>query len=211
MARRNWQNAFQHGEGLSAEMIAQLESLEDDLEAAQVASGGATTLTDLTDVSGSTGPNKSPVGDPTGSLFTLTEVPTQADLDAILAGVAAVEWHDLELRNGFSTYPGQPDQDGIVWAPARYRLTLNNVVHLEGVVIHDTLLSDADAPLVIAQLPPECSPGLGLWFDCPTHVQYLARVDVYGDGTLVFRGTFGAEGDIQYLSLSGINFSVGAA
>ena len=134
----------------------------------------------------------------------------QADLDAILSSVAEVNWHDLELGPGFSSYAGQPDLDGIVWAPARWRLTLNNVVHLEGVVIHDTLLSDADSGLLIAQLPPECSPGLALWFDCPTHVQYLARVDVMADGRLVFHGVFGAEGDIQYMSLSGINFSVGA-
>jgi hypothetical protein len=173
------------------------------------ASGGATTLTDLTDVTGTAGLNKSPVDDGSG-VFPLTEVTTRADLDAVLASVAAVNWVDLELQNGFSTWAGEPDLDGIVWAPARYRLTLNNVVHLEGVVIHDTLLSDADAPLVIAQLPPECSPGMALWFDCPTHVQYLARVDVHGDGTLVFRGVFGATGDIQYMSLSGINFSVGA-
>ena len=171
--------------------------------------GGATTLTDLTDVSGSTGPNKSPIGDPTGSLFTLTEVPTRADLDAILASVAAVEWHDIELQHGFRSFEGQPDLDGIVWAPARYRLTLNNVVHLEGLVVHDTLLTEADAPLVIAQLPPECAPGMALWFDCPTHIQYLARVDVYADGTLMYKGIFGADGDIQYMSLSGINFSVG--
>ena len=173
--------------------------------------GGVTPLPDLTDVSGTPGPSKSPVGDATGSLFTLTEITTQANIDAVLANVAAVNWFDLELQNGFQSYPGQPDLDGIEWAPARYRLTLNNVVHLEGLVAHDTLLSRRDAPLVIAQLPPECSPGLALWFDCPTHIQYLARVDVYADGSIVFRGVFGAEGDIQYLSLSGINFSVGAA
>ncbi len=166
-------------------------------------------LADLADVTGPATMAGAPVYD--GVEYPLTQIPTQESLDAILASVAYVDWHDLELQNGFMSYPGQPDLDGIVWAPARYRLTLNNVVHLEGLVVHDTLLSDADGPLVIAQLPPECSPGLALWFDCPTHVQYLARVDVYGDGTIVFRGVFGAEGDIQYLSLSGINFSVGAA
>ncbi len=166
-------------------------------------------LADLADVTGLPTMAGAPVYD--GAEYPLTQIPTQQSLDAILASVAAVEWHDLELRNGFSTYPGQPDLDGIVWAPARYRLTLNNVVHLEGVVIADRLLTDADAPIVIGQLPPECSPGLALWFDCPTHVQYLARVDVYADGTLTFRGVLAGEGDIQYISLSGINYSVGAA
>jgi hypothetical protein len=169
-------------------------------------------LRDLQDVETASDPGlgASPVDDGSGT-YPLTLVTTSKDLDGILTSVAAVEWHDLELQNGFQSYPGQPDLDGIVWAPARYRLTLNNVVHVEGLVVHDTLLSDADGPLVIAQLPPECSPGMALWFDCPTHVQYLARVDVYADGTIVFRGVFGAEGDIQYMSLSGINFSVGAA
>ena len=172
--------------------------------------GGASTLTELTDVTGDPGLNKSPVDDGSG-VFPLTEITTRSDLDGILTSVAYVDWHDLELQNGFRSFEGQPDLDGIVWAPARYRLTLNNVVHLEGHVVHDTLLTEADAPLVIAQLPPECSPGMALWFDCPTHVQYLARVDVYADGTLMYKGIFTAEGDIQYMSLSGINFSVGAA
>jgi hypothetical protein len=174
------------------------------------ATAGASTLMELTDVTGDLGSKRSPVDDGSG-VFPLTEITLREDLDAILASVAAVNWIPLDLQPGFQSYEGQPDLDGIVWAPARYRLTLNNVVHLEGLVVSDKLLTEADAGLVIAQLPPECSPGLGLWFDCPTHVQYLARVDVYGDGTIVFRGVFGAEGDIQYMSLSGINFSVGVA
>jgi hypothetical protein len=51
--------------------------------------GGPQSLTDLTDVTGEPGPGMSPVGDHSGE-FPLTQVPTQADIDAILA---LVVWH----------------------------------------------------------------------------------------------------------------------
>lgn len=43
--------------------------------------GGASTLTDLTDVTGTPGPGKAPVADLTGATFPLTEVATQAYVD----------------------------------------------------------------------------------------------------------------------------------
>ena len=46
-------------------------------------------------------------------------------------GVAAVNWVYLEPLNGFENLP---NLFGDNWAPLRYRLTLNNIVHLEGLV-----------------------------------------------------------------------------
>ena len=169
-------------------------------------------LRDLQDVDTVSDPGlgSSPVDDGSG-VYPLTLVTTQQDLDGVLASVAAVDWVELELQNGFVNYPGQPELDGVYWAPARYRLAANNVVHMEGLLYRDEPLTDNDAGLVIAQLPPDARPGLALWYDCPTHVQFLARVDVYADGTILFKGLFGGDGDAQYVSLSGITFSVGAA
>lgn len=72
--------------------------------------GGATSLTDLTDVSGEPGPGKSPVGDPGGDTFTLTEVSTQEAIDEILHQVV---WHRVwEL-----TDPWQPSNPTAVMTP----------------------------------------------------------------------------------------------
>lgn len=179
--------------------------------------GGASTLTDLTDVSGSTGPNKSPVGDQTGALFTLTEVPTQADLDAILASVAAVDWHVIgdpgepPFWNGFANL-------GAPWAPARYRLTLNNVVHIEGTITRPAPLFVEDTGTVLFQLTPDCLPGGNLAFTAESGIGQsglgpsISRIVVQSDGAVTWDGyvTVG-EGAETFLTLSGINYSVGGA
>jgi hypothetical protein len=162
---------------------------------------GASTLTDLTDVTGTPGAGKGPVDDGTAT-FPLTRVVTQEDLDAILAAVAAVEWHDLELLSGCVNY-------GQGWAPMRYRLTLNNVVHLEGLITKDPPFRESDAPLPIAVLPVECWPGLSLLYSVPSSGQNPARIDIQADGTIVFQGSITGTAESAFLSLCGINFSVG--
>jgi hypothetical protein len=167
--------------------------------------GGPTSLTDLTDVTGTPGPSKSPVGDPAGQTFTLTEVPTQADLDQILANVAEVTWRPLQLQDPrltpFST------QDARFADPA-WRLTLNNVVHIQGQVACIPPISDADTGLTIATLDPDSRPLATLLFGCPAF-NNNARVDVNPDGTIIFQGMLIGGGEIDWFSLSMITFSVG--
>lgn len=79
--------------------------------------GGPSSLTDLTDVTGTPGPNKSPVYDGDTGLAPLTEVPTQADLDAILL---SRPWHKVrELADPWQ--PSNPTAvltpDGIAFGP----------------------------------------------------------------------------------------------
>jgi len=165
--------------------------------------GGPTSLTDLTDVTGTPGPGLGPVGDPGGE-FPLTRIITEEDLDEILAGVAAVEWHDLDLLSGCSNY-------GQGFSPLRYRLALNNSVYLEGLITKDPHFQDSDVPLALAVLPPEARPGLSLMFTVPSDSEYPARVDVQSDGTIVLQGAISGHVpfDSAFLSLCGLVFSVG--
>lgn len=63
---------------------------------------GATTLTDLTDVTGDPGPGKAPVADNTGTLFPLTEVATQAYVDEQITE-ALGRWAALGQKMGWVT------------------------------------------------------------------------------------------------------------
>jgi hypothetical protein len=168
--------------------------------------GGAATLTDLTDVSGTPGPSKSPVGDKTGSQFTLTEIPTQADIDAVLSGVAAVNWRTLELADPRLTPFSTRDPR---FADPAWRLTLNNVVHLQGMVGCAPPLSDNDIGLLIATLDSDSRPLATLLFGCPAF-NNNARIDVNPDGTILFQGMLIGGGEIDWFSLSAVTFSVGA-
>jgi hypothetical protein len=69
------------------------------------------TLTDLTDVTGTPGPNKAPVYDANTGVAPLTVVPTQADLDAILDQVVWHKVHDI------TTSPWQPSNPNAVLTP----------------------------------------------------------------------------------------------
>jgi hypothetical protein len=78
---------------------------------------GATTLAALTDVTGTPGPSKAPVYDANTGLAPLTAVPTQDDLDAILAQVV---WHKVDAL----VDPWQPSNptavqtpDGVLFGP----------------------------------------------------------------------------------------------
>jgi hypothetical protein len=164
--------------------------------------GGATTLTDLTDVAGQTGPNKSPLGDPTGQLFTLTEVPTKADIDGILDGVRAVDWVYLDPLNGFRNYR---DVSGDNWVPLRYRHNLNNIVHLEGVILPPDTHSIPD-PVKVAVMPPETRSGYDLTFSADAQNGSI-RFDLLADGSLMVVPVDSS----GWLSLCGISWSVEAA
>src|SRR5262245_30815007 len=80
-------------------------------------SGGATSLTDLNDVTGDPGPGKAPVANEAGDEFPLTHVVTQADLDAILEEVV---WHRVREMTG-DWQPSNPTvvmtPDGVVLGP----------------------------------------------------------------------------------------------
>lgn len=164
--------------------------------------GGASSLTDLTDVTGTPSPGTAPVYDDTGTA-PLTPVTTQADLDNILVQVANIEYHQIgdpnepPFQNGFRNY-GEP------WAPARYRHAANNVVHIDGVISRTDRLTE---PTVIFVLPEGHRPNAGQVFAMASE-NGVSRVDVLPDGTVEWRqylaGTDFAE---VYLSLSGIKFN----
>jgi hypothetical protein len=167
--------------------------------------GGASTLTDLTDVSGSTGPNKSPVGDKTGSLFTLTEVTTQADLDGILSSVAAVNWRPLVLAD--PRFVAYSTIDPRFAAPA-WRLTLNNVVHIQGMVGCAPPLTEDDTGAVLATLDPDSRPLAALLFGCSANPGNNVRLDIDPSGAITFSGLL-TGGGVEWFTLSQITFSVG--
>jgi hypothetical protein len=58
-------------------------------------------------------------------------------------------------------------------------------------------------------LPAECSPGLSLIYTAPSSGQNPARIDIQADGTIVFQGSITGTAESEFLSLSGINYSVG--
>lgn len=163
---------------------------------------GASSLTDLTDVTGQTGAGKSPVNDGTTD-SPWTRVTTQEDLDAILTSVAAVNWRPLTLRPGFTPY-------GQGFADPRYRLTLNNVVHAEGMVACSPPLSDNDVGKVVSTFDTDALPGDTLLFGCPAFGNN-ARFDVQPNGDLTFQGMLIGGGQIDWFSLTPITFSVGSS
>ena len=87
-------------------------------------------LTDLTDVTGTPAPNKSPVYNDTG-VAPLTEITTRQDLDDVLDQVAAVNWHDIGTP-GEPPFLSQFRNIGDPWSPARFRVLANSTVRLQG-------------------------------------------------------------------------------
>ena len=166
--------------------------------------GGASSLTELTDVTGTPGPGLSPVGDAGGDVFPLTRVTTEADLTAILDAVAATEWVDLELVNSFENF----DVDHV---PARYRLTLNNLVFLEGLIKRTVPLNDPDdRGTVITTLPLEAAPGMALMFPGLSSTS-LSRIVVAPNGEVQWHGCEIGQDAEAFLSLCGISWSIGGA
>jgi hypothetical protein len=163
---------------------------------------GSTTLSGLTDVTGAPSPGTGPVYDSSGNA-PLVPVVTQTDLDAILASVAQVNWRTLNLQPGFTPY-------GQGFADPRYRLTLNNVVHVEGMVACSPPLSEADAGKLVTTLDADSLPDGTLLFGCPAFGNN-ARFDVTANGDIVFNGMLIGGGQIDWFTLTPITFSVGAA
>ena len=136
----------------------------------------------------------------------LSGIVSQEDLNAILASVAAVNWRPLELQPGFASYSDTDPQ----FASPKYRLTLNNVVHVEGMVGCSPPLSDADVGKLVTTLAADSCPDGTLLFGCPAYGNN-ARFDVTPDGSITFQGMLIGGGQIDWFSMSVINFSVGAA
>jgi hypothetical protein len=130
----------------------------------------------------------------------------QADLDAILASVAHVDWHNITVQSRFTNV-------GQGYSPARYRLTLNNVVHCEGWLAHGAYTGNETLPILVGSLPVGARPGGKLVFPSYMVTQdgssvYLARKEVWPDGSIYYAGQLITSP--HYVSLSNINFSVGA-
>jgi len=174
--------------------------------------GGATTLTELADVTGEPGPGKSPVYDGNTGMAPLTRVTTEDDLDAILGQVAEVEWDVVGAADGPPFLSGfRPTGDP--WAVPRFRRTLNNVVHIEGQITNDDQTAGAATWLPMFQLPPDCLPGMPLRYGCLANDNSIGKVIVWTDGLVLWGGYVlgpGAPG-IPYVSLDTIHFSVGAS
>jgi hypothetical protein len=161
-------------------------------------------LRDLQDVDTSSDPGlgASPVDDGSG-VYPLTRVSTTEDVDAILAGVAAVDWRYLDPLNGFENLPSL---FGDNWAPLRYRLTLNNIVHLEGLVKPPP--GQSGSPIVIAMLPQECHSGYDLVFPAKSAIpNEEGHVYFRSDGRL----ELASAQPWPWVSLCGISWSVEAA
>jgi hypothetical protein len=134
----------------------------------------------------------------------LVPVVTQADLDAILASVAQVDWRTLDLNPGFAPF-------GQGYADPRYRLTLNNVVHAEGMVACTPPLTEDDVGKVLAKFATDSLPDGTLLFGCPANPGNNARFDVQAVGQIVFQGLLIGGGMIDWFTLTPITYSVGAA
>jgi hypothetical protein len=164
--------------------------------------GGAQALSDLTDVTGDPAPGLGPVYDAGGVEAPLTRVVTQEDLDAILVTVAEVTWRPLVLQNGCVASPSP-------YAPPRYRLTLNNLVFLQGRVTKPNNFASSDTGLVIATLDTDARPGGGLVYIAPGGTAATtARVVVHANGQITFEGLIGGTTPASAISLAPIIFSV---
>lgn len=169
--------------------------------------GGATTLTELTDVTGTGGPGTSPVGDSSG-VYPLTAITTKDDLQAVLDRVAAVDWHDIGA-------PGEPAfaanwrNIGEPWGIARYRVLANSTIRVEGTVTCDDA-SIQDATWVpIFQLPAELAPSQNLeYFVFANDDATPCRVFVWDDGTVIFGGyTATPHNPVERLPLNFLSWS----
>jgi hypothetical protein len=168
--------------------------------------GGASTLTELTDVTGTIGIGKAPVDDGTGT-FPLTPITTQQDLDDVLTQVAAVTWHDIDTP-GEPNFQSQFRNMGDPWSPARYRVLANSTVRVQGTVCcDDDTIADSQW-LPIFQLPAELAPGYTLEFSALTNDNTISRLYVWEDGTVIWAGyAIGNHAPIDKLPLNFLSWS----
>jgi len=167
---------------------------------------GATTLTDLTDVTGAGGYGQSPVDDGS-STFPLTRVTTQEDLEAVLASVAAVTWHDIGAA-GEPAFQSQFRNIGDPWSPCRYRLLANSTVRLQGTVCcDDQTIADATWVLIFT-LPPEARPDYTLEFSALTNDDAFSRLYIWDNGDVIWGGyALGPHAPIGRLPLNFVSWS----
>lgn len=168
--------------------------------------GGATSLTDLQDVTGTPGPGVSPVGAADGT-FPLVQVTTHDDLDAVLASVAAVTWHDIGAA-GEPAFQSQFRNIGDPWSPARYRQLANSTIRLQGTITCDDQAIADDTWVPICALPPEAAPGVNLEFSALTNDNAISRLYVWEDGLVVWAGyAMGPHAPISRLPLNFLSWS----
>jgi hypothetical protein len=148
--------------------------------------GGATTLTDLTDVTGTPGPGVSPVGDHNG-LFPLIPVTTKDDLDQILTQVAAVTWHNIG-DPGEPPFLSQFRNIGDPWSPARFRILANSTVRLQGTVACDDQSISDSTWVPIFTLPPEIAPDYNLEFTGLTNDNAWSKLYIWDTGDVIWGG-----------------------
>jgi len=167
---------------------------------------GASSLTDLTDVTGAGGYGQSPVDDGS-STFPLTRVTTQEDLEAVLAEVAAVNWHNIG-QPGEPAFLSQFRNIGDPWSPCRYRMLANSTVRMQGTVTCDDP-SVADATWVpIFTLPPEATPDYSLEFCALTNDDAFSKLYVWDTGDVIWGGyVLGPHAPISRLPLNFLSWS----
>jgi hypothetical protein len=147
---------------------------------------GASTLTELTDVTGQGGYGTSPVDDGT-STFPLTRVTTKEDLEAVLAEVAAVNWHDIGAA-GEPPFLSQFRNIGDPWSPCRYRVLANSTVRMQGTVCCDDQTIGGSTWVPIFTLPTDAAPDYNLEFAALTNDNCFSKVYIWDTGDVVWGG-----------------------
>jgi hypothetical protein len=171
--------------------------------------GGATTLTDLTDVTGTPGPGHAPVDDGS-STFVLTPVTTQQDLDNVLNSVAAVTWHNVG-DPGEPPFQSQFRNIGDPWSPCRFRILANSTVRLQGTITCDDQTIADSTWLNIFDLPPEAAAGYSLEFAILTNDNAISKLFIWENGQVIWGGYTGigptTHAPISRLPVNGITWS----
>lgn len=168
--------------------------------------GGASTLVDLTDVTGTPAAGTAPVYNDSG-VAPLTPVTTQDDLDAVLTRVAAVDWHDVGAA-GEPAFQSQFRNMGDPWSPLRFRIMANSTIRLQGTICCDDQ-SIADSTWIpIFNLPAECAPGYNLEFCALTNDDAFSRLYVWEDGSVIWAGfVMGPHAPVSRLPLNFISWT----
>lgn len=168
--------------------------------------GGSSTLTGLTDVTGTPAPGTAPVYDASG-VAPLTPVTTQDDLDAVLTTVAGIAWHDIGAA-GEPAFQSQFRNIGDPWSPMRYRVMANSTIRLQGTICCDDQGIADSTWIPICQLPSEVAPGYNLEFCALTNDDSFSRLYVWEDGSIVWAGyVIGTHAPVSRLPLNFISWT----
>jgi hypothetical protein len=168
---------------------------------------GATTLTELTDVTGTPAPGYSPVADQTSTTFPLTRVTTQDDLEAVLTEVATVTWHNVG-DPGEPPFLSQWRNIGDPWSPCRFRSLANSTVRLQGTICCDDQTISDSTWVPIFTLPAELAPDYNLEFTALTNDNAWSKLYIWNTGDIVWAGyVMGTHAPISRLPLNFISWS----